>query len=284
MTPLSTALLLLLQAEVTTVPLGEPFTLVYRVPDGFIPLTVQADENFAILRQNGDTLTVVPLTPDTLRLPSLRAVSDTVEAEFPAPPVIVSRTMPDTTWTVPVFTSPISMRIPPGLPSDYLKRHEFWVRWGRPPSRDRTLPAILAVLLVAAAAAAWRTLRKRGAGTDAEGSGKTPNGLSPLEEVEALLESRAFAEGNWKDYYEQVDRLLRDTLAFRFGITSRALTWNQLKSELSTAADGRKFMASAEDLVTETLLQRYASWGGSRERAGRFTRKLLELRREWHTL
>lgn len=275
------ALVLLLQAQLTDVPLGVPVVVDYSIPGGLEPLPLEPSSDFAVLEQSGDSVTIVPLALDTLDLPPMVVLSDTGETRFPPPLVTVARTMPDTTWTVPVFTSPIGMNIPPGYPSDYLERHRFWIKWKNSPSRTWLRILILALALAAAGLITWMIRRKRSAAATAEETVSRP-GASPLDEVRALLESRAFAEGRWQEYYSDVDRLLRDTVAFRFGIGNRAYTWRQIAGELSSAAEGSRFVREAEELTAEITLQRYAGWGGSRDRAARFTDKLLSIREEWH--
>ncbi|MFO8182567.1 MAG: hypothetical protein R6U39_00200 [Candidatus Aegiribacteria sp.] len=281
MSAAAVALVLLVQVQLTDVPLGVPVVVDYSIPGGLEPLPLESSSDFAVLEQNGDSVTIVPLALDTLDLPPMTAVSDTGETLFPPPLVTVARTMPDTAWTVPVFTSPIGMNIPPGYPRDYLERHRFWMKWKGSPSRTWLKLLILGLALAVAGLIAWMLRRRRAAATAGEETVSRP-GVSPLDEVRALLDSRAFAEGRWHEYYRDVDRLLRDTVAFRFGIGNRAYTWRQIAGELSSEADGRRFVRDTEELTREITLQRYAGWGGSRDRAGRFTEKLLSIRKEWH--
>lgn len=281
MNTVAAALVLLFQAQLTDIPLGVPVVVDYSIPQGYEPLPLEPSSDFALLEQNGDSVTVVPLALDTLDLPHMTAMSDTGETRFPPPLVTVARTMADTAWTVPVFTSPIGMNIPPGYPRDYLERHRFWMRWKNSPPGTWTRILILVLALAAAGLTAWIIRRRRTAGT----AGVRTTGrsfISPLDQVRALLESRAFAEGRWQEYYRDVDRLLRDTVAFRFGIGNPAYTWRQIAGELSGNEEGRRFVRETEDLTGEITLQRYAGWGGSRDRARRFTEKLLSIREEWH--
>lgn len=275
------ALVLLIQAQLTDVPLGVPVVVDYSIPVGLETLPLEPSGDFAVLEQNGDSVTIVPLALDTLDLPPMIVLSDTGETRFPPPLVTVARTMPDTAWTVPVFTSPISMNIPPGYPRDYLERHRFWMKWKGSPSRTWLKLLILGLALAAAGLTAWMLRRRRAAGAAGEKTVSRPD-ISPLDEVSALLDSRAFAEGRWQEYYSEVDRLLRDTVAIRFGIGNRAYTWRQIAAELSSEADGRRFVRDTEELTGEITLQRYAGWGGSRDRARRFTEMLLSTRKEWH--
>lgn len=263
------------------VPLGVPLTIDYSIPQDLVALPVQASEDFQVIGQSGDSVTIVPLALDTLELPPISALADSVEMQFPPPLVTVARTMPDTTWTVPVFTSPISMGIPPGFPSDYLRSHMFWLKWGKAPSRTWIL-ILIAVLAVIATLILflWLRRRRRAAGEHSQPERRAD--LSPLDEVRALLESSAFVNGRWQEYYKDVEMLLRNTVAFRFGVSNRALTWRQIGVQLGEDRKGRKFMEDSRDLMNEIVLQRYAGWGGSRERARRYTESLIEIRKEWH--
>jgi hypothetical protein len=274
--------LLISEVEVIQSSLGVPVTIDYSIPEGFAPRPLEATDDFILLEQNGDSITIVPMALDTLVLPPLHAVSDSLEMDFSAPFLEVVRTMPDTTWIVPVFPSPLSHRIPPGFAEDYLDRHSFWERWGRAPSNRWLLPAILSLTAVIMTFLVWLIHRKRKRLSTTDTSYAAKAVISPLDEVQALLDSKAFAEGRWLEYYRDIDRLLRDTVAFKFGISNRAYTWHQIRRQLSREKGGRKFIDDSAELSREITLQRYASWGGSRERAKRYTSALLFLRREWH--
>lgn len=274
-------LILLLLGQSLEVPLGEPFLLDYDVPIEMEPLPLEPGEGYSILEQRGDSVLIVPLMLDTLELPGMRALYGGREMLFQPPLVIVGRTVPDTTWTVPVFTSPIDMRIPAGFPIDYLRRHVFWEKWGRAPSRTWIILLAAAVALLLAVTSIW-LLRRRGKERGEDIPAERPPRLSPADEALALLDSKAFAEGNWTAYYREVEKLLRNTVAFRFGVTNRALTWMQISRQLSGDREGRRFNEASGELVREVVLQRYASWGGSRDRARRFTQVLSDLRKEWH--
>lgn len=275
---------LLLTSEIAAFQcyLGVPVTIDYCIPEGFLPRPIEVTDAFVLLEQQGDSITIVPMALDTLFLPPLYAVSNSLEIEFPPPVVTVARTMPDTTWNVPVFPAPLIHHIPPGLPQDYLKRHSFWERWGRAPSNRWLLPVILSMAVVFAAILIWLVHRRRKMLQPADNSFVMKESMSPLDEVRALLDSKAFAEGRWPEYYKDVDRLLRNTVAFRFSISSRAYTWHQIRRQLAKEKNGRKFTDDAAELAREITLQRYAAWGGSRERAKRYTSILLTLREEWH--
>jgi len=280
MIPFLTLFILISQAEQIQCDLGVPVTIDYSVPENFIPQPLEETDDFILLQQNRDTVTIVPLTLDTLLLPALHAVCDTQEMDFSPPSIEVLRTMPDTTWNVSVFPSPVTDNIPPGFPEDYLNRHRFWEKWGRRPSNRWLLPIVL--LLVANSAVIIFLFLRRKARRTTEVSSRSKTSSSPLDEVNALLKSRAFAEGRWLEYYRDVDRLLRDTVSFRFGISNRAFTWHQIDRQLARDKEGRKFVDASLELSREITLQRYASWGGSRDRAKRYTSTLLSLRKEWH--
>ncbi|MCD4776667.1 MAG: hypothetical protein K8S15_11540 [Candidatus Aegiribacteria sp.] len=274
--------LLISDVEAVQCSLGVPVTIDYSIPEGFVPYPLEVTDDFFLLEQNGDSITIVPMVLDTLILPPLYALSDSLEMDFSAPHIEVVRTMPDTTWTVPVFPSPLNHRIPPGFAEDYLDRHRFWERWGRVPSNMWLLPAILLLAAVIAVLIVWLIQRKRKTLSTTDASSTAKHSISPLDEVQALLDSKAFADGRWIEYYRDVDRLLRDTVAFRFAISNRAYTWHQIRRQLSREKGGREFIDDSSELSKEITLQRYASWGGSRERAKRYTSSLLSLRREWH--
>lgn len=276
--------LFLLISEVQTIQcsLGVPVTIDYSIPEGTVPQPLEATDDFILLEQNRDSITIVPMVLDTLVLPPLCAVSDSLVMEFPAPFIEVVRTMPDTTWKVSVFPSPLSHRIPPGFAEDYLDRHRFWERWGNAPSNRWLVPAIVSLTAVLTAVLVWLIRKKRSVLSTADTSSTAKAVISPLDEVQALLDSKAFADARWLEYYRDIDRLLRDTVAFRFGISNRAYTWHQIRRGLSREKEGTRFIDDSSDLSKEITLQRYASWGGSRERAKRYTAALLSLRREWH--
>ena len=274
-------LLCLSASQYTGVPLGRPVTVDYDIPDGLAPVPLEETADFSIIGQRGDSITIVPLSLDTLDLPPMQVISDSVTREFPAPMVTVSRTMPDTTWTVQVFSSPVSMRIPPGFPSDYLQRHVFWEKWGPAPSRTWLYVALMAAAAALTALITW-FVRKRRPSDETAGPEEKASGLSPVDEALALLQTGAFAQGRWHEYYREVDRLMRDTVSFRFGISNRALTWGQIFRQLSRERGGEKFTGQARELTEEITLQRYAGWGGSRDRARRYTEKLADIRKEWH--
>ena len=270
--------------ETIHTPLGLPVTIDYSIPEGFVPRGIEATDGFVLLGQQGDSITIIPIVLDTLVLPSIYAVSDTLGAgnEFTPPLVVVSRTMPDTTWIVPVFPAPLLHTIPPGLPQDYLKQHSFWEKWGRAPSHRWLLPVILVSAAILTALLIWFIHRKRSRLSSADIPSVPMVSHSPLNEVKALLDSKAFAEGRWPEYYRDIDRLLRDTLAVRFAISNRAFTWRQIVRQLNEDNSTGNLLTEATELTREITLQRYASWGGSRERAKRFTLILLKLREEWH--
>ena len=279
-----TVLLQISEIEPVQCSLGVPVTIDYSIPEGFAPQPVGLTDGFVLLEQQGDSITIVPVVLDTLILPALYAISDTLEVvyEFPPPVVVVARTMPDSTWIVPVFPAPLLHTIPPGLPQDYLLRHNFWDRWGKNPSNRWLLPVILSVAAMLSVFLIWFIHRKRSKITSTEITSASGRSISPLDEVKALLDSKAFAEGRWPEYYRDIDRLLRDTLALRFGILNRAFTWHQIRRELAKEKNTRSLITDTTELAREITLQRYASWGGSRERAKRYTSMLLTLREEWH--
>ena len=278
---LLTVIFLTSEIEPVHTSLGVPVTIDYSIPEDFVSLPLEVTDDFVLLVQNGDSITIIPMVLDTLILPPIHAILDTLEIEKDFPPlvVVVARTMPDTTWNVPVFPAPLSHTIPSGLPQDYLETHSFWERWGKPPSNRWLLPLILSLAAILTVLLIWLIRRRRGEQQSVDVSRRS---YSPLDEVKALFDSKAFAEGRWPEYYRDVDRLLRDTVDVRFGISNRANTWRQIRSELAKEKCSRKFIESTEELSREIILQRYASWGGSRERAKKYTSMLLNIREEWH--
>ncbi len=280
-------LALLLQAsgaQTVHTSLGLPVTIDYSIPEGFVPEDIEVTGDFVLLEQQGDSITIIPMVLDTLILPSLYAISDSLglENEFTPPVLVVSRTMPDTTWIVPVFPAPLLHTIPPGLPQDYLQRHCFEEKWGRAPSHRWILPVSIGSAAILTAFLIWFMHRRRSRLSSSFIPSVSGVSYSPLSEVKALLDSRAFAEGRWPVYYRDIDRLFRDTLAVRFAISNRAFTWHQIRMQLNEEDSTSNLLTDATDLTREISLQRYAAWGGSRERARRFTLILLKLREEWH--
>lgn len=271
--------------EAVQCSLGVPVTIDYSIPEGFAPEPLELTEDFVLLEQQGDSITIIPMVLDTLVLPSIYAISDTtgLEIEFPPPLLVVSRTMPDSTWIVPVFPSPLLHTIPPGLPQDYLKQHCFSEKWGRAPSHRWILPVSMGSAAILTALLIWFIHKRRSRLSTSSIPSAPGVSHSPLREVKALLDSRAFAEGRWPDYYREVDRLLRDTLDVRFSISNRAYTWRQIRRELAEEKSGKQFIESTNELSREIVIQRYAAWGGSRERAKRYTSMLLRIREEWHS-
>ena len=278
--------LLLPASDVQTIhaSLGLPVTIDYSIPEGFVPGNIEVTDDFVLLEQQGDSITIIPMVLDTLLLPSIYAISDTLglENEFTPPVLLISRTMPDTAWIVPVFPAPLHHTIPPGLPQDYLERHCFAEKWGRAPSHRWILPVSIGSTATLIALLIWFMHRRRSRLSSSFIPTVSGVSHSPLGEVKALLDSKAFAEGRWPDYYRDIDRLLRDTLAFRFAISNRAFTWQQIRMQLNEEDSTSNLLADATNLTREIKLQRYAAWGGSRERAKRFTLILLKLREEWH--
>lgn len=279
-----TAILLISGMETVHTYLGVQVTIDYSIPEGFVSLPLEVTDDFVLMRQSGDSITIIPMVLDTLILPPIHAVLDTLEIEkdFPPPVVVVARTMPDTTWNVPVFPAPLSHTIPSGLPQDYLEMHSFWERWGGTPSNTWLLPLILSMAAILSALLIWFIRRRRRKLPSAAVSSVLSGSHSPLDEIRALLDSKAFAEGRWPEYYKDIDRLLRDTLALRFGISNKAYTWHQIRIQLNKEKITGNLIGDATELTREITLQRYAAWGGSRERARKFTSILLALREEWH--
>lgn len=269
--------------EAVSCSLGIPVTVEYSIPDGWTVESLESSENWCVLEQDGATVTLVPLSMDTLDLPLLGAYSDSLEGLFASPVLLVPRTMPDSTWTVSVFPSPLGIEIPPGFPENYLNQHRFWEEWRKAPSTPWMFRILLIGVISILAVFSWLYYRrkKKLSGTEDIHSGEKIL-FSPVDEVKALLDLPAFANGDWITYYKDVDKLLRDTVSFRFRISNRALTWRQIIRLILAEKDGGKFTEDSTELIEEITLQRYALWGGSRGRAERFTSKLASIRKDWH--
>lgn len=269
--------------EAVSCTLGVPVTVEYIIPYGWTVESLESSASWSVLEQDGGTVTIVPLSMDTLDLPPLGAYSDSLEGLFPPPVLLVQRTMPDSAWTVPVFPSPLVISIPPGFPEIYLNQHRFWEEWREAPSTTLLFSMLLIGAITILAVSSWLYCRKKKKMLSTEGiHADSKILLSPLDEVKALLDSLEFANGDWITYYRNVDGLLRDTVSFRFKISNRALTWKQIIGLLRSEEDGKIFTKNSTELIEEISLQRYASWGGSRERAERFTSKLASIRKDWH--
>ncbi|MFO7949641.1 MAG: hypothetical protein R6U36_04655 [Candidatus Fermentibacteraceae bacterium] len=269
-------LLCLLTGSAPPAPaLGDTVKLQLPVPEGWRAQPLQSDSTFALLWQRGDSAAVVPLVLDTLRMPPLVLVreDDTTAAQMPAIPV--RSTMADTSYRVS-FPSRVDPRIPPGLPGDYTDRHRFWDSMGAPSSQ--WLSYALAAAALAAAAGGWLLLRRRRRrpGPAAEARPK-----SPAERAEALLETPAFASGDWEELYSRYDGVLREVIGAAAGLDCRPLTYTQIAAALSARPDGRELWSEAEPLAREVVLQLYAGWGSSRERAASHVRRLASLAERW---
>ncbi len=277
-----TLLLLSTEIEAVQCSLGVPVNIDYALPEDFIALPIEITDDFVLLQQAAGSITILPMVLDTLILPPLFAASDSIEIQIAAPVVTVFRTMPDTTWSVPVFPSPLLHSIPSGLAGDYLNRHLFWKRWGGAPANKWIPLSIFLLTLILVLSLFLLHRKKRNKLMAVPESSDPRKSMSPLDEVQALFDSKAFAEGRWPEYYRDVERLLRDTVAFRFGISNIALTLHQIRKQLDKNKDGRYFTNDSKEISREITLQRYAAWGGSRERAKKYTSKLHSLREEWH--
>jgi hypothetical protein len=275
---------LLARPEPVPCVLGLPVTVTYPIPDGWETLPIESDTTaWSITSQIGAQVTIVPLALDTLWLPSMQIFADSQSAQVQVPPLLVGRTMPDTTWVVAPFPAPLAVLLPPGFPEDYLRLLAFWEDWGPPGPARWLLPAsLVAVLAAAAALYLWKQRRRTAYGNGNGPASVSGKHLSPEEEALALMETPAFAGGDWPVYYLDVERLLRTTAAVRFGASNPALTWRQIERSIRGQQGGEEFVTASEALAREIVLQRYASWGGSRERARKHTLLLAGIRRDWH--
>lgn len=237
-------------------------------------------DDFAVVSQNGGRLTIVPLSLDTLRLPTLRAWSGSDTLLLSVPPLVVDRTMPDTLYTVSPFPAPAPLDIPAGLPEDYLSALRFWLVWGKAPRRMPVLLAAAAVLVLAGAAYALARARRR-RGVEAGGA-KPAVKADPAAAALALLDSSWFVSGDWKGLFREIDLLLRRCAGSRFSMDPTALTWRQISSRISGTPGSGEFLGDSSDLVDEIRLQRYAGWGSNREKAEGWVRRLAQILGRWH--
>lgn len=269
-------LLCLLTGSAPAAPaLGDTVEMQLPVPDGWRPQPLQSDSTFALLWQRGDSAAVVPLVLDTLRMPPLSLVRGEDTTTVQLPPILLRPTMFDTAFAVS-FPSPVDPRIPPGVPGEYLDTHRFWASMGAPSSQ--WLPYALAAAALAAAAGLWLHRRRR-LRRPAPAAESTPKSLR--ERAEALLEAPSFASGDWEELYSRYDGLLREVIDCAADMDTRPLTYTQIGAALSARPDGRKLWSDAQPLAREVVLQLYAGWGTSRERAASHVRRLASLAERW---
>ena len=271
--------------------LGDTVRVVYDVPEGYsVDSRIDPAPEYFPLDQRDGVVTLLALALDTLPLPPLRAIGslegDTVMIE--PPPVIIARVRQDSSMTVLPFPGPAPVSIPPGLPSDYLRPLMFWVEWGGPPPPHLLVWILLALLAVTGTAIALlilhrRRKKRRGAGTGEDRVGPAIDESSPGDAARALLDSPELANGDWKGLYAAMDRLLRELAAAGFGLPDqRAMTHRQMRDSLRSGEPRRaEFLESAESLMSEISMQRYADWGTTRDRAESDLRLLGSLMDEW---
>ncbi len=256
-----------------------------RAPYDFPPAAtlqpLESTEDWTVLSSDSTGFLIVPLALDTLDLPALAAIVDPGPGGAPetlmvAPPVlVVDRTMPDTSYVAEVFIAPLAMDIPPGFPSDYLDRLEFWALWSEAPPGFPWLP-VGAGAAVLAALAAWFARRNRRSEAPVR-TGPVLSGNGFAEAVLALLESPYLASGDYMALYREMDLLLRRLLGMRSGRDLHALTHRQIRKALAGDSGILPILEGSEDLVREIGLQRYAGWGSTREKAQSDIRKLASL-------
>jgi hypothetical protein len=274
-------LLLLLSSLVSVeTTVGVPVTVDYGLPPGLEAGTLQSTDQWEVLSQDSGVVEVLPMDLGTISLPPLSAWTADGDTILLDPPSLeVLGTMPDTLYAVTVFPYPAPMDIPPGYPHDYLAELRFWLVWGGPPGFDWLLALVLGGAASVLAVLAIVLIRKRRR-MPMEEEQPPPPGKRSAEAL-ALLDGALFAEGRWQELYMNVDRLLRNTMAWRFGIVNRALTYGQVRRQLREDGDGSAFLEESAQLVEEIILQRYADWGSTRERAQRFIRMLATLMEKW---
>lgn len=274
--------ILLLLSTISNAYPGLPVEVDYAIPYGFSCEELKSDTLFSVLEADSGVFVIVPLTfSDSLPLPVLAAWNeegDTLYLE--PPPMSVSGWFPDSLM-IPSFPPfPGSMDIPPGLPEDFARNVSFWLVWGMPPGFP-WLWVTGGVIIAAALTFFLLKRRNKKSSIRTEPTSHIPAGKAAESEALALLESEHFIHGHWAELYSEVDSQFRTTVAGKFGIVNRALTLNQISRTLASTGKGRKFLEQASPVIKETILQRFADWGSSREKAEGFIRRLAKLRREW---
>jgi hypothetical protein len=272
--------MLLLSALSAETTVGVPVQLDYRLPSGWEMESLISGEQWQVVSQDSGIVELIPLDLDTLDLPVLQAWYNGDTLLLQPPELTVMRTMPDTSYVAAVFQYPALLDIPAGFPSDYLLLHRFWLVWGGPPGFNWLLAGIIA----AAAAVLLLTVllivrRRRKSWEEPEAQPVPPD--RPSDEALALLESSFFNDTATTEIYTDVDRLLRNTIDWKFGIANRALTYGQVTRRIRREPGGKRFQEEADPLMQEISLQRYADWGSSRDRAQRFVRLLARIMEEW---
>ncbi len=274
--------ILFLLAAVSNAHPGVPVVIDYAIPSGYSYEDLDQGELFSVLEADSGLFTIVPVTfSDSLPLPVLTAWNDQGDTLYLEPPlIVVTGWLPDSVM-VPSFPPfPGYMNIPPGLPEDYARNVSFWLVWGTPPGFPWLW--VIGGVVLAVALIFFIVRRRKGEDTiQTEPSVQIPRGKAAASEALALLESEHFIHGHWPELYTEVDAQFRATVAGKFGIVNKALTLNQISRTLASTGKGRKFLEQASPIVQETILQRFADWGSSQERAAGYIRRLAKLRGEW---
>lgn len=275
MTPLPLLLACLLSAPGAPHPaLGDTVVIGLPVPGGWRALDLGEDSTYSVVWQRGDSAALVPLVLDTLRPQPLRVVRDGDTARVGLPELAIRSTLPGSTYSVS-FPEPVDPRIPEGFPSEYLDSHRFWARMG--PAGSPWALYVSAAAVVAAAAAALLLRRRR------PEEAEVVRGIeeSAGERAESLLEHPSYAAGDWEEFYSHYDAILRDIMDAAAGMDCRPLTYTQIGAALNARPEGRELWRQAEPLAREVVLQRYAGWGSSRQRAASHVRRLAHLAARW---
>lgn len=273
-------LMLLASVEINS---GVPGIVDYRIPDGFQTGSLPGDSTYAVIDGRGGVFTIVPLVlSDTLDLPPVQGWKENGDTLLFQPPVvIVAPNFPDTLMSPSFPVYPCFMDIPPGLPEDYARNLSFWLLWQRAPGFP-WLPVSAGVLLAAIAAYVIHRRRKgQIPAPTGEQLHRLPAGKKAEEEALALLNSEAFIHRRWPELFTEIERQYRATIALRFAILNPALTLNQIARQLAGTTEGRRFLEEGTPIQREIILQLYADWGSSPDRAADHIRKLARLRREW---
>ena len=277
-------LFLLLLYQIESVNLADTVSIVYDTPIGYSLCEVESTDYFKILTQENSEITLIVLALDTIPLPILPAVNNTGDTIFIDPPVlVVERIRSDSTFTVKPFPGPAVVYIPPGLPEDYLRQLLFWYEWGTAPGFPWlwislfTALSGLGILVLHKLKRKQKTAELLHSPVDLTGEGNF------RKRILELLESKSFAEGNWKVLYARLDDMLRSFITSRFSIKTFALTHRQIREHLEKSTNRKQYCLKINEMMKEIQLQRYAGWGSTREKAEVFIKSFADQVGKWKT-
>jgi len=263
--------------------LGSPSEISYIIPPGYQFENIESDSGFVVIAADYSKFVIVPLLfADTLPLPQIIAIGEEDTLIIDPPIITVLGNLPDSLMTPSLPQLPSHMTIPPGIPENYTRNVSFWLVWGTPPLFPWLW--VIGSILVISAIVIYLIRRKRSKASEnlvEDFIDSLPAGKIAEKEALALLESENFIHGRWVKLYTEIDRQYRATVAKKFGIINKAFTLNQIRRTLVSNGTGRKFLEQASPITKEIILQRYADFGSSKERATGFIKKLAKLRGEW---